>query len=216
MDNQAGLLDAACEWCRGRSLDGFSKFRLMKQSACVRSRRDYPGVACVGNGARGEPWTKAPHRPDMKQTGARRIYRGSQFLKGPRVSVTSDYHAARRSFRRQDGSQFIFIDGPVVPETREIRRHRAEPVGWAEVTAERFAVWLRASQQRFDLALAVICFFLVMGAIFLGFGGAAYLFFPDPSVSWTFWALGLGQWLGAMLFFFSFLTGPSPRHGWSS
>lgn len=119
-----------------------------------------------------------------------------------------------RSFRRQDGSGFTFEGRSV--RTREVRRHRAQPYSWGEVTMDRFARWLRQSQKRFDLALAVVCFFLVMGAIFLGFGGAAYLFFSDPTVSWTFWMFGFGLWVGPMVFFFYFLNGPSPRHSWGS
>lgn len=120
-----------------------------------------------------------------------------------------------RTFRRRDGSRFTFVEGTAV-ETRELRRHRAQPVSWGEVTMDQFSAWLRRSQKRFDLALAIICFFLVVGTIFLAFGGAAYLFFTDPSVSWTFWLFGFGFWVGPMTFFFYFLNGPSPRHSWGS
>lgn len=128
-------------------------------------------------------------------------------MKGARVGVS--VYETTRSFQRNDGTIFLMLEEG---ETREIRRHRAEPTGWGEVKLDQFGRWVRAKQQRVDTALAIICFFLVLGAIFLAFGGAAYLFYPDPSVSWTFWALGFGMWLASMTVFFSFMDWPSPRH----
>jgi hypothetical protein len=123
------------------------------------------------------------------------------------------YGDAGRMFHRQDGTIFLFEEDA---ETREIHRHRATPDTWPEIILERFGDWIRTTQHRIDTALAVVCFFLVIGTILLAFGGAAYLFWSDPSVSWTFWALGLGMWLVSMTFFFSFMDWPLPRHSRSS
>lgn len=123
------------------------------------------------------------------------------------MSVYGD--SRRRSFRRQDGTIFLLSEHT---ETREVRSHRALPDTWGEQTLERFSRWVRATQKRFDAALAIICFFLVLGAVLMGFGAAAYLFFSDPSVHWTFWALGLAMWLVSLVIFFSFMDWPLPRH----
>jgi hypothetical protein len=120
------------------------------------------------------------------------------------------YGEARRSFRRQDGSIFLVQEDA---EIRDIHSHRAAPRSRTEIALDQFGRWVRATQSRFDIALAIVCFFLVMGAIFLAFGGAAYLFWPDPAVSWTFWALGVGMWMISMTAFFSFMDWPLPRHG---
>lgn len=129
-------------------------------------------------------------------------------MKGVRVGV-SVIDEPTRSFRRNDGSIFLMLEEG---ETHEVRRHRAAPTSWSEIRLEQFGSWVRAKQARVDMALAVVCFFLVLGAVFLSFGGTAYLFFPDPSVSWTFWALGFGMWLVSMTIFFSFMDWPLPRH----
>lgn len=113
-----------------------------------------------------------------------------------------------RAYTRQDGSKFV-IEGD---GTREVRTHRAMPQTYGEVQLERFGAWIRQSQYRFDVALAVVSFFLVMGTIFLAFGLAAMAFFSS-AVGWTFWMLGFGQWGVAMTFFFSFMDWPQPRHG---
>jgi hypothetical protein len=141
----------------------------------------------------------------MKQTGAHRFNRAQS--KG--IAVTVYGEVRQRSFRRQDGTIFLLQDDA---ETREVPSHRALPDTWGEQTLERFGKWVRATQKRFDIALAVVCFFLVMGAIFMSFGGAAYLFFSDPSVHWTFWTLGLAMWIVSMTMFFSFMDWPLPRH----
>lgn len=125
------------------------------------------------------------------------------------IAVTVYGEVRRRSFRRQDGTIFLLQDDA---ETRDVPRHRALPQSWGEQSLDRFGKWVRATQSRVDTALAIVCFFLVMGAIFMSFGGAAYLFFSDPAVHWIFWGLGLGMWLMSMTIFFSFMDWPLPKH----
>lgn len=103
------------------------------------------------------------------------------------------------------------VDG----ERREVLGHRALPQTWGEIHLERFGAWVRASQYRFDTALAGVSFLLVMGTIFLTFGLVAFAF-ASSRVGWTLWLLGFGQWGLAMTFFFSFMDWPQPRHSRSS
>jgi hypothetical protein len=164
----------------------------MKQSAAPCARREW---------CRRRSPDLVRKWPGMKQTGA-------HFPRGiderPAVSVTIIY---TRRFNRQDGTRFVLDEHG----TREVLSHRALPQTFGEIQLERFGAWVRASQYRFDLALAAVSFFLVSGSIFLAFGLAGFAF-VSSSIGWTFWLLGFGQWGIAMTFFFSFMNWPQPRH----
>lgn len=114
-----------------------------------------------------------------------------------------------RVFTRQDGTRFSISENDGY---REVARHRAPATSWGELRLAQFGSWVRGSQYRFDSALAVVSFFLVMGTVFLAFGLVAFGF-GDSTTGWTFWLIGFGLWGLSLTFFFSFLDWPQPRHG---